>query len=356
MYNLLNVNNYIYDSIINYDRVPESFIQNQWKLMSSKLITTNLGDIMILFPGEQNNSAGPDFLNSIIRLPNGRRLKGAIEIHVNGNDWFNHRHHLNLNYDKVILHISISPPNKKSLALFEGYFNINEVYPATISPCTNSKINIETLKHKLYDLAEIKFFLKANELKIFNEEEFIFKIFSFLHFSRQLDDIKVITKKYFKLKETKTTNETIIIKLKNLVQSIYWQGGRSPNIYQPLRIPNLVYTIEYIALLRNIKKVELSHFLQFLNNKNSFKLAGLQFNIEIYVNIILPFIMSNYNKNKINQWKGIKSPRYGKVNMILKKWNIKLPLNIALSQGILFLEKSYCSSGLCENCPLFINS
>jgi len=356
MYSVLNENSFVSDSGFKYTNIPEIFIQNQWKEMSSKLITTNLGEITVLFPGEQNNSAGPDFLNSIIRLPNGKRLKGAVEIHVNGNDWKRHQHHLNPIYNNILLHVSLSLRNNTSSALFEGFFNIDKVTPISLSPCTNTIIKIDKLKKILYDLAEIRFFLKVNELKMQNKTELIFKIFSFLHFNRQLDDIKIIANKFIKLKSEKLSNERIIINLKNMVHSINWQGGRSPNIFQLNRIPNIVYTIEYLNMLNNLNKINLFHFLQFLKNKNSFKLAGHQFNIELYINIIIPFIMSNYNNNKFNHWKKIKSPHYGKIDKILKKWNVDIRLNIALTQGIIFLEKSYCSSRLCEDCPLFINS
>lgn len=356
MYNLLNVNNFVYDSGFKYANIPESFIQNQWKSMSSKLISTNLGEITILFPGEQNISAGPDFLNSIICLPNGEKLKGAIEIHVNGNDWKKHKHHLNPNYNNILLHISLSLHNNTSSALFEGYFNMDQVIPITKSPCIDTKIKINQLKNILYDLAEIRFNLKVDKFKSYNNKEMIFKIFSFLHFNRQLDDIEIITNKYINLKSKKISNERIIINLKNMVHSINWQGGRSPSIFQLNRIPNIVYAIDYLNLLNNINEINLSHFLQFLKNKNSFKLAGQQFNIEIYINVILPFIMSKYNKNLFFHWKKINSPHYGKIDEILKKWNIDVRLNIALTQGIIFLEKSYCSLNLCEDCPLFINS
>lgn len=85
----------------------EGFIQFIWKykLYSGKSLNTNCGEkLEILNPGEQNFHAGPDFFNAMIRF--GRMVwAGNVEIHNRASDWYRHGHHLNPDYNNVILHV-----------------------------------------------------------------------------------------------------------------------------------------------------------------------------------------------------------------------------------------------------------
>ncbi len=68
-------------------------------------LKTESGKIVeILFQGRWNTSAGPDFLNAIIKIE-GQVLKGDIEIHLDSYDWKRHSHNEDKNYNNVILHI-----------------------------------------------------------------------------------------------------------------------------------------------------------------------------------------------------------------------------------------------------------
>lgn len=60
--------------------------------------------VKILYPGELNNSDGPDFLCAKI-LIGGLLYHGAVEIHWRSKDWFTHKHHHDKNYENVILHV-----------------------------------------------------------------------------------------------------------------------------------------------------------------------------------------------------------------------------------------------------------
>lgn len=60
--------------------------------------------IEIIDVGEQNFDSGPDFFNAKIKIED-TIWAGNIEIHKNSSDWYAHKHHLNKNYNNVILHI-----------------------------------------------------------------------------------------------------------------------------------------------------------------------------------------------------------------------------------------------------------
>ena len=60
--------------------------------------------LRILDPGRWNGSGGPDFREARLMLGE-RTLTGDVEIHIEGEDWRNHGHHRDLDYNGVILHV-----------------------------------------------------------------------------------------------------------------------------------------------------------------------------------------------------------------------------------------------------------
>ena len=71
-------------------------------------LLTNCGKkIIVLEPGSWNRSEeGPDFKNARLMI-DGELMSGDIEIHLQPNDWDAHGHHLDLNYNSVVLHVCI---------------------------------------------------------------------------------------------------------------------------------------------------------------------------------------------------------------------------------------------------------
>ncbi len=69
-----------------------------------QLRTTNGEIVTVLKPGEHNSDSGPDFLNAKIRIGN-TTWAGNIEIHVQSNEWNQHKHQHDAAYENVILHV-----------------------------------------------------------------------------------------------------------------------------------------------------------------------------------------------------------------------------------------------------------
>lgn len=88
-------------------KISESIIQFIWKyrLFKQTEISTLSGKrIRIEKVGHHNFDEGPDFENAIINI-DGIDWVGNVEIHINSSEWINHKHHLNPNYNNVILHV-----------------------------------------------------------------------------------------------------------------------------------------------------------------------------------------------------------------------------------------------------------
>ena len=76
------------------------------KLFPLKPLLTAEGEsIEIIDPGQANYNAGPDFFNAKIKI-GGVVWVGNIEIHQQSSEWERHGHHLDSNYDSVILHVA----------------------------------------------------------------------------------------------------------------------------------------------------------------------------------------------------------------------------------------------------------
>ena len=87
--------------------LKEDFIQYLWrvkKINFHDLKTTQGETIEIIDVGRHNTNAGPDFLGAKIKI--GKIfLAGNIEMHLRSSEWIKHKHHNDLAYQNVILHV-----------------------------------------------------------------------------------------------------------------------------------------------------------------------------------------------------------------------------------------------------------
>ena len=91
-------------------KIDELVLQGIWaeqNFFTDNLLTNCGKKIIVLEPGSWNRSEeGPDFKNARLMI-DGELMSGDIEIHLQPNDWDAHGHHLDLNYNSVVLHVCI---------------------------------------------------------------------------------------------------------------------------------------------------------------------------------------------------------------------------------------------------------
>lgn len=77
----------------------------QFKIFTKYPLATISGKpLEIIYSGDLNSDAGPDFINARIII-DGIQLAGNIEIHQKTSDFLKHAHHQDKNYHSLILHI-----------------------------------------------------------------------------------------------------------------------------------------------------------------------------------------------------------------------------------------------------------
>jgi len=86
--------------------MKESILHYVWRfrIFQKDLKTTDGQEIEVIDVGTPNTNEGPDFFNAKIKI-NGKIWAGNIEIHNSSNEWKQHNHHTNKNYNSVILHV-----------------------------------------------------------------------------------------------------------------------------------------------------------------------------------------------------------------------------------------------------------
>lgn len=92
--------------------MKEDFLHYVWKhqLFDRSGLSTSSGlPVRVEHPGEINEDSGPDFFMAKIWI-GAIKWNGPVEIHIDGKDWFRHNHHVDENYDLIILHVVYENP------------------------------------------------------------------------------------------------------------------------------------------------------------------------------------------------------------------------------------------------------
>ncbi len=112
---LTPVNEEVEETEFPYQFVTERHLHALWyeQRYFENLTTLEGHRVEVISPGIWNFEAGPDFLKASI-LIDGKKFNGDIEIHLNDESWYHHKHHTSTRYDNVVLHLSLWQPKKEA--------------------------------------------------------------------------------------------------------------------------------------------------------------------------------------------------------------------------------------------------
>ena len=90
------------------------------KFSHPNLVSTSGKELGVVHTGTPNTGGGPDFSGAQI-FYDGLLWNGPVEVHLKSSDWYRHNHHLDPNYENVILHViweqdvEVAYPNGKNI-------------------------------------------------------------------------------------------------------------------------------------------------------------------------------------------------------------------------------------------------
>jgi hypothetical protein len=150
------------------------------------LFTTKGEKVIIHHPGYHNKTDGPDFTRARITIGD-LKWVGDVEIHWHSDDWFNHHHQNDPNFNQVILHVVFDSGNKSDVLRHDQttiptlciqpcltkplqYFFHHYQQPHVL-PCTGNLANVpEKIIGQQFDEAHRLYFeQKVNDLLRFYE-------------------------------------------------------------------------------------------------------------------------------------------------------------------------------------------
>ena len=85
--------------------------------LASGLVTQDGRRLKVLYPGRRSGSAGPDFRDCVLSTDSGDIVVGDVEVHVSAGGWRAHGHHVDSNYNGVVLHVVLAPSGRTTTTL-----------------------------------------------------------------------------------------------------------------------------------------------------------------------------------------------------------------------------------------------
>ncbi|MBN2600690.1 MAG: DUF2851 family protein [Candidatus Marinimicrobia bacterium] len=114
--------------------LQEKSLYKTWlfkKFPQTNLLTVSGKTLSVVDPGRRNDYEGPDFKDAQVFI-NGKLQTGDVEIHINNNDWYTHRHHEDPAYNSVILHVVVDSTSEPTIRT-----QANMTVPVFVMPPVN---------------------------------------------------------------------------------------------------------------------------------------------------------------------------------------------------------------------------
>lgn len=216
-----------------------------WKqLIGKELVSTEGKVVNVIYPGRTNGDNGPDFRDAVIGIES-RLTKGDVEVHVESNDWYKHRHHADAAYNNVILHVVIwhdrssvtSLQSKKTVPVL----SLAEVlrYQAYLLPDRLScfqildHLDMHTIKKVLNIAGEQRFKQKVKSFQAQLKEEMtgqvlfqnIMRALGYAKNKRPFEDLAVrVPLNYIEFRKGVAFKQAVLLGTAGLLPSQRWQG------------------------------------------------------------------------------------------------------------------------------------
>jgi len=376
----------------------EDYLQQIWsqsRLPIPHLKLTNGIPLTVKNPGIHNVShSGPDFKEACVEFDN-LEFHGAVEIHVNGSDWYKHNHHNDRAYNNVVLHVVYNNDvqivqNGFSIPTLELKEFIDQEHfrqsflknqSKTMLPCKGTADKVDSI---FWSSMKTKALIRKLDMKVqglidLKADEAIYRLIAsafgmginkgaFLELAEvipwsALDQLTPQRRKQLILVTSGFTQGDFSQRMTSQYQ---WHfKGTRPGNFPSTRIPQFaefISTIQMEELLKISTSISpLEFFISYLSSKtptnSKYKLSKSMVN-HLVMNAIVPYFYLLSEKTKDERFLDraieLLSALPPERNSILRNWqkNDVKAKNAFDSQGLIALDRYYCSLKKCLSCEV----
>ena len=383
--------------------MTEKYLHYLWERKTYPIINHSLQNgqrISVLDYGEYNlNNSGPDFKFGCVEFDN-IQMYGHIEMHLKSSDWYRHKHHQDINYNNVILHVVyendvdviqngftlpyielkdvISP---ESFQLYEKSQLFKSEFPCQpfidkIDPVYFNAMLIKTLEKKFFKKME---FIKSNSF--LDPESALYALIG-QAFGTGLNKTPfeqlVITASYHDLSKLPAVKrKSFLLSVSGIIQQESLSSNKSQSIWQfkgtrPLNSPSIRvrqfaeliagFNFSIFDDLREVQSIKLVFIEEidrvWIASNSELEKPSKPMIMLLLINAIAPYFwfFGDYMRNEFYQELAIDLLLLipAERNSIVRKWtalNIK-PKNAFESQGLIALYRYYCCRKKCLSCTV----
>lgn len=348
----------------------ETDLIKQWLLITpgSVFISMDQMLITIINPGKLNKNEGPDIKDAILII-DGEMKSGNIECHINTSDWFKHRHHQNINYDTVILHVvrkapnNANQPNIPTLILEDTGFYSNDCILTGNNKRENILNVIRGYSHRHWQNKLNEYFGYHDNYSLLNQK-LIKNSLSILGVGGNREQFLTLAKSinYELIGDYSIADIEVYLNTQSVILNIDWKKRGIRPAQQPQhRIKLAAEIIKYISTENYNKNFTHTDIKKdFIFNCPSAKGKGIQ--SELLGNVLIPYFASKALFGRDNRlydtyysmWKSLKLPiAYRKYQ---NRFNNIIPDSVLKSfpilQGLIEIDIEWCQNKFCKFCPL----
>ena len=349
------------------------------RLPFHKLKLTDGSPITILQRGEHNELFnGPDFQNALI-VNEKIQWAGPLEIHLKSSDWYKHFHHLDKNYDNVILHVVLEHDkeivqNGRVLPTIElkdfidwdhvGRYNRLQLTKGNLPICAASILDIDNAYVK--NMMDRAIFKRLNRKALqFNEgdaeQDFLFYFAQAFGSNYNKEAFVLLLRMVNEKRKLMDKSEFIsfVESLANDEQNERIFAWKKRGFRPVSKVEKRIFQLAHLLYAWKTEKLNaIVKGDSLLALDVWYKEAGIQDDFlkqQIVINAIAPFKHKQEQAEMSGQsafelLEALK-PENNAVIRIWKQMGI-VPKNALESQGLLEIYQQFCSHKLCLNCSI----
>ena len=338
--------------------------------------------------------AGPDFKHGSILL-NGIVFYGQIEMHVKSSDWYKHKHHKDVQYNNVILHVvyehdqdviqdgvKIPTIELKSLIDKTHYAQFSKKqFSRSTFPCEHEineqdRFYLNSMKIEAITLKLNQKLLLIDDLNVESEEDVLYNLMgltfsmsvnkdAFIHLMNNVSYHSIRNLSAQKKIQLILSESGILQHDKNSSQEFWHFKGSRPSSFPTIRVNQFAILVAHFSFELSFIKEEVGSIIKtfrsmidlidFSASNGKRKLSKNMIDLLI-INTLSPFLwyLGESNEDERLKEKALEILDYlpPEKNNIINRWKkISIhPKNAFDSQSLLALYRYHCSRKKCLSC------